>query len=141
MKIEKFLAQVKQWAEQQPDIQGILLVGSYARGTARPDSDIDLVVMTTSPHRYLDSISFADHFGSLSKWQKEDWGTVTSLRVWYRDGLEVEYGFALSDWASQPLDSGTLQVISSGAQIVYDRDGSLRWLSRGSARNANTSNL
>jgi predicted nucleotidyltransferase len=72
MKIESFLAQVKQWAEQQSDIKGVLLVGSYARGAARADSDIDLVILTTSPRRYLDNMSFADHFGSVSKWEKED---------------------------------------------------------------------
>jgi predicted nucleotidyltransferase len=130
MEIEKFLAQVKRWAEQQSDIQAVLLVGSFARGTARADSDIDLVILTTSPQDYLDRLTFADHFGSVSKWEKEDWGKITSLRVWYEDGSEVEYGIALPDWAIQPLDPGTLRVISDGMQIVFDRDGSLNWLSR-----------
>lgn len=139
MRIESFLAQVKQWAEQQSDIKGVLLVGSYARGAARTDSDVDLVILTASPQRYIDCISFADNFGSVAKWEKEDWGRVTSLRVWYQDGLEVEYGIARPDWASQPLDAGTLQVVSDGMQIVFDRDGSLNWLSRTTAQNTNPS--
>jgi predicted nucleotidyltransferase len=130
MEMERFLAQVKLWAEQQSDIKGVLLVGSYARGAARTDSDVDLVILTVRPERYLDSTSFPDNFGPVSKWEMEDWGRVTSLRVWYQNGLEVEYGIALPDWASQPLGSGTLQVISNGMQIVFDRDGSLNWLSR-----------
>jgi predicted nucleotidyltransferase len=135
MEIESFLAHVKQWAEQQSDIQGVMLVGSYARGQARMDSDVDLVILTVSPQRYLDSISFADNFGSVSKWQKEDWGRVTCVRVWYHDGLEVEYGIALPDWASRPLDSGTVQVVADGMQVVFDRDGSLTSLSRTATEN------
>jgi predicted nucleotidyltransferase len=129
MRIKGFLSQVKAWTEQQADIKGVLLVGSYARGVARADSDVDLVILTTKPERYLDSVSFAENFGSVSKWEKEDWGRVTSVRVWYQDGLEVEYGITLPDWVAQPLDSGTLRVVSDGMQIVFDRDGSLSWLS------------
>jgi predicted nucleotidyltransferase len=139
MKLESFLAQVKQWAEQQSDIKGVLLVGSYARGAARTDSDVDLIILTASPQHYLDSISFADNFGSVAKWEKEDWGRVTSLRVWYQDGFEVEYGIAWPDWASQPLDAGTLQVVSAGMQIVFDRDGLLNRLSRTTVQNTNPS--
>jgi predicted nucleotidyltransferase len=128
MRIEGLLSGVKEWAAHRPDIAGILLVGSYARGTPRTDSDVDLVILTAEPERYLDSISFARNFGLVVKWEKEDWGRVTSLRVWYQDGLEVEYGIARPDWASQPLDAGTRRVVSDGVQIIFDRDGSLNWL-------------
>jgi predicted nucleotidyltransferase len=131
IKIDALLTQVKQWAEQQPDITGVLLVGSYARGTARQDSDVDLVILTSNPQRYVDTISFAAQFGVPAKWEKENWGRVTSMRVWYQEGLEVEFGFALPDWAAQPLDAGTQRVISDGIQIVFDRFGLLGFLSGG----------
>jgi uncharacterized protein len=67
MKIEDFLARVKKCAEPQSDINGVLLAGSYARGSARADTDIDLVILTTNPHRYLESISFVSRFGSTMK--------------------------------------------------------------------------
>ena len=31
------------WAKAQPKIRAVALVGSHARGTARPDSDIDVM--------------------------------------------------------------------------------------------------
>jgi predicted nucleotidyltransferase len=130
VQIDDFLLRVKQWAEKQIDIHGVLLVGSYARGAARPDSDVDLVILTDCPERYIDTIAFAGGFGSVLRWLKEDWGQVASLRVWYEDGLEVEYGIAFLDWAVQPLDSGTLRVVSDGVQILFDRNGSLGWLAR-----------
>ena len=71
MEIEGFLSLIKGWAERQEDVKGVLLVGSYARGAAREDSDVDLVILTIKPELYLDSISFAENFGSISKWEKE----------------------------------------------------------------------
>jgi predicted nucleotidyltransferase len=124
MEIEGFLSLIKGWAERQEDVKGVLLVGSYARGAAREDSDVDIVILTIKPELYLDSISFAENFGSISKWEKEYWGSITSIRVWYQEGLEIEFGITLPDWASQPLDPGTLRVISDGMQIVFDREGS-----------------
>lgn len=126
--VDPFLVDVKQWAEALPDITAVLLVGSYARGSARVDSDVDLVILTTNPQQYVASVSFAEHFGTVLKSETEDWGRVISQRIWYQNGLEVEFGFALPDWASRPLDEGTRNVISNGAQIVFDRDGSLSWL-------------
>jgi hypothetical protein len=46
---------------------------------------------------------------------------VTSLRVWYADGLEVEFGIADRDWASAPLDAGTRRVLEEGLVVLFDR--------------------
>lgn len=51
--IERFLSAVVQWASAQPDIVAVALVGSHARGTAKPTSDVDLVILTSCPQRYL----------------------------------------------------------------------------------------
>ncbi len=125
MNIDVYLNAVKAWAAQQTDIAAVLLVGSHARGTARADSDVDLVILTTHPSRYLDSAAYAETFGPVARWTTENWGRVTSMRVWYRDGLEVEYGITRPDWAAEPLDAGTRQVISGGVRIIFDRNGSL----------------
>jgi uncharacterized protein len=53
--IRDFLDAFILWTSKQPDVQGIALVGSYARGAARDDSDIDLVILTDQPHKYLDN--------------------------------------------------------------------------------------
>jgi hypothetical protein len=86
------------------------------------------VILTSRADRYIDTISFAEQFGNVAKWKKENWGCVTSLRVWYRDGLEVEFGFTLLDWAARPLDPGTRRVLSDRARIIFDREGSLSGL-------------
>lgn len=104
----------------------MLLVGSYARDAARADSDLDLVILTDRPRLYLDSVSWAETFGDVARWQKEDWGKVTSVRVWYANGLEVEFGFTLPDWAAKPTDAGTLRVVSGGVRTIFDREGRMK---------------
>ncbi len=117
--------EVRAWAEGRHDIRALALVGSHARGDARPDSDIDLVVLCSEPLRYLRSTEWVAAFGPVRRSRLEDWGKVRSIRVWYRDGAEVELGIAGLDWAELPLDRGTSDVLRGGSAILLDRDGLL----------------
>lgn len=119
--IRYFLNAFVAWASDQPDVQAIALVGSYARGAARDDSDIDLVILTDQPHEYLDEIAWIARFGVVEKHQAEDYGKLISLRVWYQNRLEVEYGITTPDWAALPLDAGTRKVISDGMIVLFER--------------------
>lgn len=112
--IRDFLNALVVWASDQSDVQAIALVGSYARGAAREDSDIDLVILTNQPAKYLDDIQWTERFGSVDKHQTEDYGKLISFRVWYLNGPEVEYGITTPDWAATPLDPGTREVILGG---------------------------
>jgi predicted nucleotidyltransferase len=119
--IERFLSAVESWASAQPDIVAVALLGSHARGTAKSTSDVDLVILTSRPQRYLQATEWATTFGSVAKQSVEDWGKVTSLRVWYEDGNEVEFGITTPDWVVHPIDTGTWSVISDGIRILFDR--------------------
>jgi predicted nucleotidyltransferase len=70
--LRDFLTAFIGWASEQPDVQAIALVGSYARGAARDDSDIDLVILTDQPPQYLDDVQWIDRFGVVEKQQTED---------------------------------------------------------------------
>jgi Nucleotidyltransferase domain len=48
-RVGELLERATAWARRRPDIRGLALVGSWARGSARTDSDVDLVVLTTDP--------------------------------------------------------------------------------------------
>lgn len=119
--IRDFLDKFVAWASRQPDIQGVALVGSYARGEAKDDSDIDLVILTDLPQKYLAEVQWPKRFGIIEKRQDEDYGKLTSLRIWYQDGREVEYGITTPDWAGTPLDEGTRAVISGGMLVLFER--------------------
>jgi predicted nucleotidyltransferase len=119
--IRDFLDTFVPWASMQEDIQGIALVGSYARGVAKEDSDIDLVILTDHPQIYLADLKWTERFGVVEKHQVEDYGKLISLRVWYQGGHEVEYGITTPDWAATPLDAGTREVILGGMVVLFER--------------------
>jgi len=123
--VQGFLDKVKQWAETKFDLTGLALVGSYARNEARVDSDLDLVLLAPDPQNFINEPEWIADFGPVTSYEVEDWGLVTSLRVFYEDGLEVEYGVTSSVWVNSPIDEGTHRVIADGMQILLDRDGLL----------------
>ncbi|HVS80772.1 MAG TPA: nucleotidyltransferase domain-containing protein [Pyrinomonadaceae bacterium] len=125
MDVKAFLDKFSGWASLRPDIEGVALVGSYARDVANEESDVDLIILTKHSERYISDQSWASAFGEVGELKVEDWGRVKSLRVFYKDGLEVEYSFALPDWADIPVDVGTHRVVSNGMKILFDPRGIL----------------
>ena len=93
--IRDFLNAFVNWAVVQDDVQAIALVGSYSRGAARDDSDIDLVLLTDQPQKYLEDLKWIERFGVVEKYQTEDYGKLISSRVWYLNSYEVEYGITM----------------------------------------------
>jgi predicted nucleotidyltransferase len=120
-----FLHSLVAWAREQPDLVAVALVGSYARGTAGPRSDVDLVLLLRDPAPYLANTSWVSQFGDPIRMAREDWGKVTSLRVFYADGLEVEYGLTDHSWGSDPRDEGDASVIRAGCAVLYERSNHL----------------
>lgn len=123
MLTDLFLAQLKQWAAEDPKITALLVVGSYARGTNKADSDLDLVILTSRKADMVKGPSFVARFGDVERQQTEEYGACTSVRAWYRDGREIEFGLVEPSWASVPLDSGTHRVLSDGYLVLADKEG------------------
>jgi predicted nucleotidyltransferase len=124
-RVKILLDDVRKWAESRPDILGVALVGSYACGEGGIDSDVDLLILASDPSAYIDKPEWINHFGSVKSFTVEDWRLVSSLRVYYQKNLEVEFGMTTSDWATEPFDDGTRQVITDGMKILLDRTGLL----------------
>lgn len=120
-RLVSFLDELTRWASSRSDLRALALVGSHARNAATDSSDVDLVIIANDPKIYLDDTDWVWQFGMVARQQVEDYGRLTSLRVWYRAGLEVEYGLTDERWAALPLDSGTRQVIEAGMRILFER--------------------
>lgn len=54
------------------------------------------IVETEHPSNYLENTLWIERFGLVQKHQTEDYGKLTSLRVWYQNGMEVEYGITVT---------------------------------------------
>ncbi|MEU8654967.1 nucleotidyltransferase domain-containing protein [Streptomyces sp. NPDC048737] len=51
--VRSVVRRVTRWAAGREDVVGVLLVGSWARGAGRADLDVDLLVLTVEPGRYV----------------------------------------------------------------------------------------
>ncbi len=122
----ELLDDLREWGLCERAIQGIAVVGSHARGTARPASDLALVILLDDPLALARDDDWMARFGSIGRVRDEDWGPVKAKRVHY-DGTVVEFGLASPEWAAtEPCDAGTLAVVESGVRVVYDPKGLLR---------------
>ncbi|MEU8180825.1 nucleotidyltransferase domain-containing protein [Micromonospora sp. NPDC049044] len=123
--VEEIISRVTRWAARHRDVAGLLLAGSYARNSARPDSDVDLVLLTTDQARYADNLWVHElAIGDLMRVQS--WGAVIERRFRTASGLEVEINIGAPDWAgTEPLDPGTRRVVTDGARALHDPTGAL----------------
>lgn len=121
------LVMASHWASSNRDISALGLAGSWARGAERLSSDVDLVVLTTSPDSYIQSEEWLSAFGNPPVVRTQEWGGVlTERRVRLDSGLEIEFGFTRPAWAAVgPVDAGTRRMVSDGMRPLYDPVGSL----------------
>ncbi|MFH8473717.1 nucleotidyltransferase family protein [Streptomyces sp. NPDC018000] len=123
--VQEVIARIARWATTRQDIVGLLLVGSYARNAARPDSDIDIVLLTTDQTQYFNN-SWADELALGELVRTQEWGPITERRYATASGLEVEIGIGSPEWAqTDPVDPGTRRVVTDGARPLHDPAGVL----------------
>src|SRR5580765_2734340 len=103
-RLDGFLFEFKRWAATETGIHAVALIGSHARNTATSESDVDLIVIISPPNIYLEHRQWTALFGNVLRDQLEKYERCTSLRVWYDEGFEVEFGFVDESWAALPLD-------------------------------------
>lgn len=129
MVTEKRAAEVRElferagdWAARKPDVVAIGLAGSWARGDARMDSDVDLILLTTAKQGYFDNEAWMRDLGGLGIIRTEQWGpTMTERRFVLPSGLEVEAGIAPPIWAAtDPVDPNLPPIVRDGFRILYD---------------------
>ncbi len=98
---------------------------------------MDVVLLTEDPPFYLVGTDWVATFGRVAKTEVESYGRVTAVRAFYDDGLEVEFGIAPPDWATEPLDAGTAEVARGGIVALLDRDGHVTALEKAMSRRTN----
>jgi hypothetical protein len=112
------------WASGRGDIVAVALVGSRARGAARADSDIDLVIVARLRDRLLFDRAWVLDFGGPPAPGEEDHGLVQSLRS-TTDAGEVEWAITDRRWCTPPIDDDTARVVRAGIDVLYDPQDAL----------------
>ncbi len=123
---DELIRKVTRWAEQDDRVMAAGLGGSYARGEARPDSDIDFCIVCRDRDSLLEDRSWIYGFGSDAQvaGPVEDYKLVQSIRVFY-GATEAEFGVTHEAWMTLPIDPGTAAVMNDGLRILYDPTGRL----------------
>lgn len=120
------LARAAQWAEERADVLAVGVVGSWARGDERMDSDVDVVIVVEDVGPYVRFDGWAQALGAQEMTRTRAWGVLRERRFVTRSGLEVEAGFVPPEWArTDPVDAGTRRVATDGLRIVHDPHGLL----------------
>lgn len=125
--LDRLLAPITAWARSRSDILALALIGSWARGAARPESDIDLIVLTTELRAFRDDKSWPTEI-VWNGWRVAGWSDIAYGAAWSRHirlepACEVEFTFCAPDWAAtDPLDPDTAGVVSKGCRVLVDKD-------------------
>jgi uncharacterized protein len=119
--VKTLLATLRGWARERHGAVAVGLAGSWARGDARMDSDVDVVLLTEDRAPYLEDEAWVYEIGGVGLVRTRGWGTVTERRFAMPSGLEVEMVVASPSWAAtDPVDEGTRRVVTDGVSVVYD---------------------
>ncbi len=130
---ERLLLAIEAWASERSDVLGLAVVGSWARGTARPDSDLDIMLLVKWPAVYradldwLSAIDWQQAGFTLDGFKDADYGQAWSRHVQLEPLADVELTFAEQTWASlDPIDEGAASVVAKGCRVVFDKTGALQ---------------
>jgi mannose-6-phosphate isomerase-like protein (cupin superfamily) len=120
------IARLDGWARGRPEVVAVGLVGSWARGEARMDSDLDVVLLAEDREPFVRDDAWVHALAGTGLVRTRGWGPVTERRFVLPSGFEVELGVAPPTWAAtDPVDGGTRRVVTDGMSIVYDPEGLL----------------
>lgn len=129
---DRLLRGFAEWAEREPSLRGLALVGSWARGTARDDSDLDLMALTDQLGRWAVNDGWLRELVAQLGFTTvtldcEVYGVARSWRGWLGQAVELELTLADTSWAgAYPVDQGTHRVVGGGLVPLIDKDGLLQ---------------
>ena len=130
--VERLNAVITDWARQRPDITGLAMIGSWASGRARPDSDLDLVLLTDRQSEFRrdrdwpDAIAWDRAGFAVEGWEDASYGALWSRHIMLVPRAALELSFAGPSWASlDPIEPGTLRIVEEGCRILIDKSGAL----------------
>ena len=123
------------WVQHSAGLRGLAVIGSWARGDPRPESDLDLLIVAADPEHYRLGLSWTGTIGlaaagfTIVAQETAQYGAVFSYHFKLSPKADVELSFAARSWAAtNPIDTGTLRVARAGLAVIVDKDELFRRL-------------
>lgn len=115
------------WAETNPDIRTVLLIGSYARMDHPADqwSDLDLLITVTDAPRYLSHTDWLEDLGTLWSTHLEATpiGDVMERRALFEGAIDVDFIFVPQDAISRLVQTTEIAaILRRGVRALIDKD-------------------
>jgi aminoglycoside 6-adenylyltransferase len=124
---DALLQRILLWGQKRPDIQAMALVGSSAREEHPADewSDIDLVLITTSPDSYLLSTQWLVEIDELwiATVERDPTGKIVEQRVLFKNGIDVDFLIFWCERLSALQEEPTATILQRGVRVLLDKDG------------------
>jgi len=124
MRVEPFLQALTRWAAARADVVAVGIVGSHARGAARVDSDVDVVILSTRAGAMLEE-DWPSVFGEVQSRTIEDYGALRSVRVFI--DIDLKSSLALLDRLGQACRSTRERGRSSSMARLFSTIRSIFW--------------
>jgi aminoglycoside 6-adenylyltransferase len=114
------------WAKAQETIQAAIIIGSRARTDAPADewSDLDIILLTDTPDRYIDSEDWLEniHSYSISFLEKTAVGDGVERRVMFDPHLDVDFIILTPEYFAGMLQVKEVQqVFQKGYKMLFDK--------------------
>jgi aminoglycoside 6-adenylyltransferase len=131
---EGLVERFARWSETQSDVRAIAIVGSRARVGQPADewADLDILVLTSNPERYLKETDWIKNIGDywLTFLEPTAAGNETECRVLFQGGLDVDFaifplrafeGFDKNEMSPEFMEAAK-DTFERGVRILVDKD-------------------
>jgi len=127
--VERF----RNWADEEPAVRAVMIVGSQARTREPADrwSDLDLVIFHTEPEKLIASSEWYHRFGTVVLSMVESTSVLNNKerRVIYSDGRDVDFAVFPATFLPFVAQSPEgKEVLGRGYHVLLDKDHQLTGL-------------
>lgn len=136
---KRLIERITKWAEDSPDVDAVMIVGSRARTEQTADkwSDLDVIIITSEPEYYLSKTDWLSKIGNplLTFLEPTAVGGQVERRVLFEGMLDVDFSIIPLKVAVYLLQDNIppqiVEVFNRGVRVLVDKSGeAARMLSR-----------
>jgi aminoglycoside 6-adenylyltransferase len=124
---EQLLQTIVAWGTASADVRALALVGSGARVDRPADawSDLDVLLLTPHPERYLNAADWLRSIGTpwISTVERSPAGQIVEQRVLFETGIDVDWIVLCSERTQALREEPVSSILRGGLRVLVDKDG------------------